>query len=75
MERRQYSKGGDSSVGICHFEGAEGREAKCDHRLEIRWVCRDDSFVACALVHIGTFRERLYHGDYDGQVFSWDLPD
>ena len=21
------------------------------------------------------FRERLYHGDLDGQVFAWDLPD
>ena len=38
MERRQYSERGDSPVGVCHVEGAKGREAKWHHRLEIRWV-------------------------------------
>jgi len=37
------------------------------------YVC--SSLAGCAFVHIVTFRERLYHGDSDGQVFSWDLPD
>ena len=73
MERRQYSEGGDSSVGVHHIESTEGRKARCHHRLEICWVW--SSLVACALVDIGTFRERLYHGDCDGQVFSWDLPE
>jgi hypothetical protein len=48
VERRQYSKRGDSSVGVRHAESPEGRAAKCHYCLEIRRVRMRSSPVACA---------------------------
>jgi hypothetical protein len=38
MERREYSTREESSVGVCHSEGLEGRKVECHYGIEIRWV-------------------------------------
>lgn len=60
-------------MGVCHVEGAEGREAKSHHGAAISWVRR--MMFSSSVDSQRYFRERLYHGDLDGQVFAWDLPD
>ena len=60
-------------MGVCHVEGLEGRATKRHYRFEIRRV-RVMAFTRRLCLGSHTPRERLYHGDGDGEVCSWDLP-